>query len=73
MIILSGPSGPKLRTDALVVSVNVGDGGPGDISRLGERACVRRERTRGMANERMREEGVGDGGGEEEDEVGDYG
>ena len=55
MIIFSGPSGPKLSMDAFVVSVNVGDGGPGDISRFGERACVRSERTRGMVCDRVRE------------------
>lgn len=51
MIIFSGPSGPKLRTDALVVSVNVGDGGPGEISRLGDSVCVLRERTRGIGGD----------------------
>lgn len=35
-MIFRGPSGPKFNTDALVVSVNVGEGGPGDISRFGE-------------------------------------
>ena len=73
VIIFSGPSGPKLRTDALVVSVNVGDGGPGDISRLGERACVRRERTRGMAGVQKQDQSVEDGDGRREDEERDCG
>ena len=38
VMIFSGPPGPKSRTEAFVVSVKVGEGGPGDISRLGERA-----------------------------------
>lgn len=57
MIILSGPSGPKFIADALVVSENVGDGGPGEAVRLGEIASVRSERARGMAA------GAAEGGG----------
>lgn len=48
MIILSGPLGPKFMADAFVVSVNVGEGGPGDATRLGEMAKERRERARGI-------------------------
>ena len=38
VMIFWGPFDPKLRTDTLVVSVNVGEGGPGDISCRGESA-----------------------------------
>lgn len=47
VIIFEGPSGPKLRTEALVASENVGDDGR-EFSRLGDSACERRERARGM-------------------------
>ena len=49
VMIFSGPSGPKFIADALVVSENVGDGGPGDVFlRLELMARERRERARGM-------------------------
>lgn len=48
MMILLGPFGPKSMADALVASENVGDGGPGDVARFGDRARERRERARGM-------------------------
>lgn len=48
VIILSGPSGPKLRADGLVASEKVGEGGPGDIVRLDEIANDLRERARGI-------------------------
>ena len=48
MIILLGPFGPKSMAEALVASENVGDGGPGDVARFGERANERSERARGM-------------------------
>ena len=34
--------------------MKVGEGGRGDISRLGERACVLRERTRGITEEQTK-------------------
>ncbi len=48
VIILSGPLGPKFMADALVVSENVGEGGPGDVGRFDEIARERNERARGM-------------------------
>ncbi len=46
MIIFSGPSIPKFMADALVVSENVGDGGPGDELRFEPKVRPRRERGR---------------------------
>lgn len=48
MIIFSGPSGPKFMADALVVSENVGEGGPGEVFRRLEMVRERRERARGI-------------------------
>jgi hypothetical protein len=51
-MILSGPFGPKFIADAFVVSEKVGDGGPGDIVRLGVIANERSERALdGIADE----------------------
>ena len=47
-MILSGPSGPKLRAEGFVASEKVGEGGPGDIVRFEVIARDRRERARGI-------------------------
>lgn len=65
MIIFAGPSGPKLSTEALVVSEKVGDDGRGETSRLGEIVWERRERTRGIVQASRYQvpngiEGIGD-------------
>lgn len=51
VIILSGPSGPKLRAEAFVASEKVGEGGPGDMGRLEVVTRDRRERARCIVNE----------------------
>lgn len=50
VIIFSGPFGPKSMADALVASENVGDGGPGDEARFGDRARARNERAGGIVS-----------------------
>ena len=51
VIILSGPSGSKLRAEAFVASEKVGEGGPGDMGRLEVVTRDRRERARCIVNE----------------------
>lgn len=48
VMILEGPSGPKLRTEALVASENVGDDGREISGPFGDIARERSERGRGM-------------------------
>lgn len=64
MIIFEGPSGPKLRTEALVASEKVGDDGR-EFSRLGDSAWERRERGRGMVLEVVACDGAKRMGGEQ--------
>ncbi len=47
-MILSGPSGPKLRAEGFVASEKVGEGGPADIGRFEAIVRDRKERTRGI-------------------------
>jgi hypothetical protein len=50
VMILEGPSSPRFTADALVVSVNVGEGGPGEALRFpcGVVAIVKGRRGRGL-------------------------
>lgn len=47
-MIFSGPPGPKFIAEALVVSENVGEGGPGDFVLLPDIVRERNERAEGI-------------------------
>ena len=53
VMILEGPSGPKLRTEALVASEKVGDDGREFSAPFGDSARERSERGRGMIAVRL--------------------